>query len=67
LKQLQLIQILSINACGTGTAGLGGGKGRGINRLWPGAGSEKAASDCADTAFEAEKSGFFDGWRFTAR
>jgi hypothetical protein len=29
--------------------------------------SEQAASDRADTAFEAEKSGFFDGSRFTAR
>jgi hypothetical protein len=67
LKQLQLIQILSINACGTGTAGIGEAKGRGINRLWPVPDSEKAASDCADTAFEAEKSGFFDAWRFTAR
>jgi hypothetical protein len=67
LKQLQLIQILSINACGTGTAGVGEGKGDGINRLWPAPNREKAASDCADTAFEAEKSGFFDGLRFTAR
>jgi hypothetical protein len=28
---------------------------------------EKAVSGNADTAFEAEKSGFFGGWRFTAR
>jgi hypothetical protein len=50
LKQLQLIQILSINAWGTGTAGVGDGKGRRINRLWAVPDSEKAASDCADTA-----------------
>ncbi|WFU19664.1 hypothetical protein [Bradyrhizobium sp. CB3481] len=67
MKQLQLIQILSINACGAGTAGVGDGKADGINRLWPVPNSEKAASDRADTAFEAEKSGLFDGWRFTAR
>jgi hypothetical protein len=62
-----LIQILSINAGDAGTAGVADGKGDGINRLWPVPNSEMAASYRADTTLEAEKSGFFAGWRFTAR
>jgi len=42
-------------------------KGAALTDFWPVPDSEKAASDCTDAAFEAEKSGFFDGWRFTAR
>jgi hypothetical protein len=42
-------------------------KARPVNRLWPVPDREKAASGNADTAFEAEKSGIFSGWRFTAR
>jgi hypothetical protein len=45
-----LIQILSINTCGTGTAGLGGGKRGGINRIRREPDGEKAVSGNADTA-----------------
>jgi hypothetical protein len=38
-----------------------------VNRLWPVPDREKAVSGDADTAFEAEKSGFFGWRRFTAR
>jgi hypothetical protein len=67
LKQLQLIQILSINAPYAAAAAYPGAKARGVNRLWQALKREKAASDRADAAFEVEKSGILGAWRFTAR
>jgi hypothetical protein len=67
LKQLQLIQTLRINACGTAIAGDVPAKAPRVNRLWRVPDSEKAAFGNPNTALEAEKSGIFGGWRFTAR
>ncbi|MFG3594006.1 hypothetical protein [Bradyrhizobium sp. RDI18] len=67
MKRLQLIQILRINTCGAAIAGDARAKAPRVNRLWPVPDSEKAASGNPDTAFEAEKSGIFGGWCFTAR
>ncbi|MEH2533186.1 hypothetical protein V1277_000429 [Bradyrhizobium sp. AZCC 1588] len=67
MKQLQFIQILRINACGAAIEGDAQANAPRINRLWPLPDSEKAASGNAETAFGAEKSGIFGGWRFTAR
>jgi hypothetical protein len=67
LKQLQLIQILCINAPGAAVTADVAAKASGVNRLWQASKREKAASDRADTAFEVEKSGVFGVRRFTAR
>jgi hypothetical protein len=50
LKQLQLIQILDINVCTLRIAANAPAKAPGVNRLFPGRDSEKAASGNADTA-----------------
>ncbi|UPJ52354.1 hypothetical protein IVB30_13950 [Bradyrhizobium sp. 200] len=67
MKQLQLIQILAINGPYAAIPADAPAKVLCVNRLWLVPDSEKAASASADTAFEAEKSGIFGGWRFTAR
>jgi len=51
LKQLQLIQILCINAPGAVAAAEVTAKVPGVNRLWQASQREKAASDHADAAF----------------
>jgi hypothetical protein len=55
LKQLQLIQILSINARSAGTSGGWRGNARRVNRIWPATKRRQAVSGNADTAFGAEK------------
>jgi hypothetical protein len=67
LKQLQLIQILRINAGGAVTIGESGGKDRALTNVRPAADSEKAVSGDADTAFLVEKARKFGSERFTAR
>ncbi|WP_156908712.1 hypothetical protein [Bradyrhizobium murdochi] len=67
MKQLQLIQTLRINSCGAAIAGDAPAKALRINRPWRVPDGEKAASGNPNTALEAEKSGNFGGWRFTAR
>jgi len=67
LKQLQLIQILCINAQDAAISGDVAAKVPAINRLWLMSKREKAASGNADTAFEVAKSGIFGVRRFTAR
>jgi hypothetical protein len=52
LKQLQLIQILWINACDAAIAGDDRAKALRVNRLWPVPYGEKAAPGNADTASE---------------
>jgi hypothetical protein len=53
LKQLQLIQILSINARRPAAAGDAAAKVPGVNRKWRGSNAAKAVSGNAETAFEA--------------
>jgi hypothetical protein len=67
LKQLRLIQILRINARDAAPAADKRVNARRVNRVLHVADAAKAASGNADAAFEAEKSGIFGGWRFTAR
>jgi hypothetical protein len=67
LKQLQLIQILSINAESLGAAGDVVAKGVDVNRKWRAPKRVKAVSGHADTALECWKQGFWSGRRFTAR
>jgi hypothetical protein len=51
LKQLQLMQILCINAPNAAVAADVAAKVPGVNRLWQASKCEKAASGNADTAF----------------
>jgi hypothetical protein len=51
LKQLQLIQILCINAPAAAAAADVAANVPGVNRLWQASEREKAASGNADTAF----------------
>ncbi|WP_156434729.1 hypothetical protein [Bradyrhizobium lablabi] len=48
-------------------AGIARAKAPRVNRVWLALNGQKAVSGNADTAFLAEKSGIFAGWRFTAR
>jgi hypothetical protein len=67
LKQLQLIQILYINARGTSPAADQRAKARRVNRVLQAADTAKAASVVRIPPFETEKSGIFGWKRFTAR
>jgi hypothetical protein len=67
LKQLQLIQILGINARNAAPAADQRMKARRVNRVLQAPDAGKAASVARKPPFEAEKSGIFVGWRFTAR
>jgi post-segregation antitoxin (ccd killing protein) len=50
LKQLQLIQIVCINAPGCASTAFAAAKGRRVNLRWQAPNSEKTASGNADTA-----------------
>jgi hypothetical protein len=67
LKQLQLIQILSINPESPAAAGDVAAKDAGINRPGTRQNASKAVSGHADTALECCKQGFWSVRRFTAR
>jgi hypothetical protein len=67
LKQLQLIQILYINARDALPAADERAKARRVNRVLQRPDAAKAASVVRIPPLEAEKSGIFGGWRFTAR
>jgi hypothetical protein len=67
LKRLQLIQILYINARGAAPAADKRTKAHRVNRVLHASDTAKAASVVRIPPFEAEKSGIFGGWRFTAR
>jgi len=67
LKQLQLIQILYINACDAAPAIDTRAKARRVNRVLHAPDAAKAASVVRIPPLEAEKSGIFGGRRFTAR
>jgi hypothetical protein len=67
LKQLQLIQILSINAGGPLEAGETRAKVPRINRDWNTPNAAKAVSGNAETALKHSKQGNLGAWRFTAR
>jgi hypothetical protein len=67
LKQLQLIQILHINAHGAAPAVAKRAKARRVNRVLQAADAEKAASVVRIPPFQTEKSGIFGWKRFTAR
>jgi len=67
LKQLQLIQILYINARDAAPAADKRAEARRVNRVLRARDAAKAASVVRIPPFEAEKSGIFVGRRFTAR
>jgi hypothetical protein len=67
LKQLQLIQILSINPERPAAADDVAAKDAGINRAGARQNASKAVSGHADTALECWKQGFWSVRRFTAR
>jgi hypothetical protein len=67
LRQLQLIQILYINAHGTAPAADMRVKARRVNRVLRVPEMAKAASVARMPPLEAGKTGIFGGWRFTAR
>ncbi|MGH6642705.1 MAG: hypothetical protein ACRED3_08400 [Bradyrhizobium sp.] len=67
MKQLQLIQILGINAPHAAAVADVAAKVPGVNRLWQASECEKAASGNADTAFWGQEIGVLAGLRFTAR
>jgi len=67
LKQLQLIQILLINAHAAAPAADERAKARRVNRVLQGPDAAKAASVVRIPPLVAGKAGIFDGWRFTAR
>jgi hypothetical protein len=67
LKQLQLIQILYINARSAAPATDQRAKARRVNRVLHASGAAKAASVVRIPPLEVGKAGIFGGWRFTAR
>jgi hypothetical protein len=67
LKQLQLIQILDVNARGASPVGDKRADARRVNRVLQARDTVKAASVDRIPPLEAEKAGILDGWRFTAR
>jgi hypothetical protein len=67
LKQLQLIQIVSINALGRVSAAFAAAKAVRVNLLRPAPNGEKVASDNADAASAVRKRGNCGAGRFTAR
>jgi hypothetical protein len=67
LKQLQLIQIVCINALGSVSTTFAAAKGRRVNLQWPAPNGETAASGNTDTASAALKRENCGAERFTAR
>jgi len=67
LKQLQLIQILYINARDALPAADQRAKARRVNRVLQAPDAAKAASGVRIPPLEVGKAGFLGGWRFTAR
>jgi hypothetical protein len=67
LKQLQLIQILSINAPDAAPAPDQRAKARRVNRVLQAPDAAKAASVVRMPPVEVGKTGILGGWRFTAR
>jgi hypothetical protein len=67
LKQLQLIQILRINARGAAPAADRRAKARRVNRVLQALRHGKGGIRGTDAAFEVGKTGILGGWRFTAR
>jgi hypothetical protein len=67
LKQLQLIQILCINARGAVPAADRRAKARRVNRVLQAPDTAKAASVVRMPPIEVGKTGILGGWRFTAR
>jgi hypothetical protein len=67
LKQLQLIQILDINAHAAAPKADQRANARRVNRVLQAPDAAKAASVVRIPPLEAGKAGIFDGGRFTAR
>jgi hypothetical protein len=67
LKQLQLIQILCINAPTAAALEQVAAKIPGVNRLRRASNTAKAASELRTPPFKPWKSAILGGWRFTAR
>jgi hypothetical protein len=67
LKQLQLIQILHINARDALPAADERANARRVNRVLQGPDAAKAASVVRIPPLEVGKAGILGGWRFTAR
>jgi hypothetical protein len=67
LKQLQLIQILRINAESAVTSGVVSVKVPGVNRTRPRLNASKTASGNADSGFALPKTAIAGALRFTAR
>jgi hypothetical protein len=67
LKQLQLIQILSINARDAAAAPDQRAKARRVNRVLQAPDAAKAASEMRMPPVEVGKTGILGGRRFTAR
>jgi len=67
LKQLQLIQILHVNARDAAPAADKRAKACRVNCVLQAPDAAKAASVVRIPPLEAGKAGIFDGWRFTAR
>jgi hypothetical protein len=67
LKQLQLIQIVCINAPACASTAFAGAKRRRVNLCWPARDGEKAASGNANTASIVGKSAKSQGGALTAR
>jgi hypothetical protein len=67
LKQLQLIQILAINARRPAAAGDAAAKGAGINHLGVGQNAAEAVPATRTPPWDAGNKGFWGGWCFTAR
>jgi hypothetical protein len=67
LKQLQLIQILYVNARGASPVGDQRANARRVNRVLQAKDAAKAASVDRIPPLRSEKAGIFGGRRFTAR
>jgi hypothetical protein len=67
LKQLQLIQILRINACGAAPAADQRAKARRVNRVLQALRRGKGGIRVRMPPIEVGKTGILGGWRFTAR
>jgi hypothetical protein len=67
LKQLQLIQILSVNAPRAAVTADVAAKALGVNRLWQASKRQRRHPITRMPPFEVEKSGVFGVRRFTAR
>jgi hypothetical protein len=67
LKQLQLIQILYVNARDASPAGNKRADGRCVNRVFQAQDDGKGGIRYRIPPLRSEKTGIFERWRFTAR